>query len=129
MSAADLPAHVAAFVSAHIRSIEDLHLIMVLVNEPGRWWDAAAVARELQISTRAAQRALEHFAQHNLLEIRLTNEVRYQFHPGTEDLRAGAIECVGAYRENPIALIRAISPGLRSIQDFADAFRIRPDDR
>ena len=95
-----------------------------------RWFDAAGVARELAITPRNARAALERLAGQNLLEIRVTAEVRYQFHPGTPELLIAANACVGAYRRNPMALWRVASGHLnrRDVRDFADAFRIRRDD-
>lgn len=41
------------------------------------------MAQEVGIGTTAAQRSLDQLARGNLLDIRLTAEVRYQFNPGT----------------------------------------------
>jgi DNA-binding transcriptional regulator LsrR (DeoR family) len=98
-----------------------------------RWFDEDCVARELGIDRRKARAALEHLASRNLLEIRVTGDVRYQFHPGTPTLRMAASACVEAYRRYPLALWLLFSERLdrrRSIRDFADAFRLtRHDDR
>jgi len=123
--AADLPRTVEAFVVAHMRSVEDLQLLIRLVEEPDRWWDAETVSGELRLSTLAARGALEWFAGRNLLEIRLSIDIRYRFNPGTDSLRRAVHDSVTAYRADPIAVIRAISPGLQRIRDFADAFRIK----
>jgi hypothetical protein len=106
--AADLQQTVEAFVGSHLRSVDDLQLLIRLVEEPDRWWDAQMVSRELGLSTLAAQGALEWFAGRNLVEIRLTNDIRYRFSPGTDSLRQAAHDSVTAYRSDPIALIRAI---------------------
>jgi predicted ArsR family transcriptional regulator len=121
---------VARFLTAYLRDLDDLQLLITMVNAEDRWWDAPNVARELHISESAARAALEHLAADNLLEIRLTGDVRYQFHPGTEDLREQALACADAYRTDPLAVVRAVSASARtSVRDFADAFRIRRDGR
>jgi hypothetical protein len=129
---ADLPLseRVVSFVTAHFRTVDDLHLLVAMAGAPDRWFDAESVARELAIVTRNARVALERLASHNLLEIRVTGDVRYQFHPGTPALLAAAQECVDAYHRNPMALWRLASEHLdhRGVRDFADAFRIRRDD-
>jgi hypothetical protein len=60
-----------------------------------------------------------------LLEIRLTSDVRYRFCPGTDRLRTAACDVLAAYRADPIAVIRAVSPEMQHLRDFSDAFRIR----
>ena len=110
--------------------MDDLHLLVAMAGGQDRWFDAEGVARELAITTRNARAALERLAGQNLLEIRVTGDVRYQFHPGTPELRVAANACVDAYRRNPMALWRLASERLdwRGVRDFADAFRIRRDD-
>lgn len=128
--ASDLSTAVAGFLTAYIRDLDDLQLLITMVNAADRWWDTRNVARELHISESAARAALEHLAGGNLLEIRLTGDVRYQFRPGTEDLREQALACATAYRTDALTLVRAVSTSARtSVRDFADAFRIRRDGR
>ena len=121
---------VVSFVTAHLRNVDDLHLLVAMAGAQDRWFDAEAVARELAITPRNARASLERLARQNLLEIRVTGEVRYQFHPGTPELLMAANACVEGYRRNPMALWRLASEHLdrRSVRDFADAFRMRRDD-
>jgi hypothetical protein len=120
------PRTVDAFIAAHFRSIEDLQLLIRLVREPERWWDAETVSHEQHLSKAAAREALEWFAARNLVEIRLSTDVRYRFSPGTDGLRDDAHDVLAVFSADPIAVIRAIPPGLQHIRDFADAFRIKP---
>jgi hypothetical protein len=120
---------VLAFVADHIRSLEELQLFLALIQSPERWWDASTAARELGIDRVAAGRALDALAAHNLLDIRITGDVRYQFRPGTEALRAAALATEEAYRMNPLAVAQPVTTsGKRGLRDFADAFRIRRND-
>jgi predicted ArsR family transcriptional regulator len=125
----DLPAVVLAFVADHLRNIDELQLLTLCMHSGDRWWDADSVSHELGISRTAARRALDHLASRNLMDIRVTGDVRYQFRPGTEGLLAAAVAVSEAYRTRPAALINLVASGSRrSIRDFADAFRIRKDD-
>lgn len=131
MSGPTVPRAVQTFVDAHIRSIEDLQLLIAMATAPERWWDEDAVAREYTLERRDARGALEHLAAHNLLEIKVTGDVRYQFRPGTPELAGEVAACLDLYRTNPIALWR-LAPfrrERRSIRDFADAFRVWRNDR
>ncbi len=126
----DLPPLVRAFMSDHIRTLDELQLLITCVYSEDRWWDATAVARELGVSAVAARHALDHLASRNLLDIRITGDVRYRFHPGTDELRDAALVVAETYRANPAGVINLVAGApRRSIRDFADAFRIRKDDR
>ncbi len=126
----DLPPLVRAFMSDHITTLDELQLLITCVYSEDRWWDATAVARELGVSAVAARHALDHLASRNLLDIRITGDVRYRFHPGTDELRDAALVVAETYRANPAGVINLVAGApRRSIRDFADAFRIRKDDR
>jgi uncharacterized protein YajQ (UPF0234 family) len=77
---------VLEFVASHIRSLEELQLLMAVIRSPDQWWDEHTAARELLMSRRTARRGLDHLAASNLLDIRITGDVRYRFRPGTEAL-------------------------------------------
>jgi len=120
---------VLTFLSEHVSTLEQFQLLVRVVQEEDRWWDAASAARELGVTPRAALDALDHLAKHNLLDIRITGDVRYQFRPGTEALRDAAAAVVEEFRRKPVAVLEVFTGvGRRSVRDFADAFRIRKDD-
>jgi hypothetical protein len=110
--------------------VDDLHLLVAVAANEDRWWDESSVAAELFVERSAARSMLEHLASHNLLEIRVTGSVRYQFRPGTPELRDAALACLASYRANPVSVWRAVAgtAGRQSVRDFADAFRLRRDD-
>jgi hypothetical protein len=125
---------VTAFVAEHLRSYDDLVLLDALVSSGDRWWDASSAAAALLLSEAAARSALDHLATHNLLEIRVTGDIRYQFHPGTPALRGAALACTEAYRADPSGMARLLvnrghGLGQRSIRDFADTLGQTMDDK
>ena len=66
------------------------------------------------------------FGAHNLLDIRITGDIRYQYRPGTPELRESAEACVAAFRTRPLDLVQLVTgPSATSVRDFADAFRLR----
>lgn len=129
MSPSDLPPLVPSFIAENVRTLSELQLLMAMIQFDERWWDAKAVARELGISRHEARASLDALAARNLLDIKITEDVRYQFRPGTPELRDAALAASEAYRRQPIDVVRLLgAPGRRSIADFADAFRIRRHD-
>jgi hypothetical protein len=120
---------VVAFITDHVRSLDELQLLMAIIQSGARWWDVTAAAREFGMPTSDARASLDRFASHNLLDIRITDDVRYQFRPGTDELRDAARAASDAYRKHPIAVVRLVPrEPRRGITDFADAFRIRRDE-
>ena len=119
-----LPPRVVEFTTGHLESLEDLEVLVACMDSPERWWNAADMALQLGLSQGAARRSLDQLARHNLFDLRVTDDVRYRFSPGTPELEADTRAWLGEYRRNPLAVVRSIPRG-RSVRDFADAFRIR----
>ena len=117
---------VVSFVTEHVRTLAELQLLMAIVQSGERWWDAGSAARESGLTVQQARSALDYFGARNLLDIRITGDVRYQFRPGTPELRRRVEACVAAFRTRPVDLALLISgPSATSVRDFADAFRVR----
>ena len=124
-----LPASVEQFTRTYLQSVEGLLVFVTCLDNRERWWDSATMAREVGVTEAAAHKTLERLARGNLLDIRVTGAVRYQFKPGTPDLELQADMFAAAYRKNPVHIMRLVVPSLpRSLRDFAEAFRIKRDD-
>jgi hypothetical protein len=68
------------------------------------------LSRELGIPKHVGRTVLERFARSNLLEIRFTDDVRYQFRPGTPELHGGAAGAGGLRTApKPIVLIQHLT--------------------
>lgn len=119
---------VRAFLLTHVRTLDELQLLMTVAQSSERWWDAAAIANELGMEGRDAGATLERFASRNLLDIRITDDVHYRFRPGTAELSEAAAATIEAYRASPVDVARVITERPRRITDFADAFRLRGKD-
>jgi hypothetical protein len=100
---------VAGFVARYLPGVEYLHLLVAMAEDAERWWDEPRVARVLGVETADARVLLERLAALNLLEIRAIGRVRYQFRPGSPELRDAALACVDAYRSNPAAVWRMVA--------------------
>jgi hypothetical protein len=99
-----------SFAAAHLKEARELDVLLRLSELSGRWWDAAALARDLGVTVDDAAEVLHRFAAMNLLDIRVTEQVRYRFAPGRRDLETGARALLDAYRRDPEA-VRAVISG------------------
>jgi DNA-binding IclR family transcriptional regulator len=129
MSPEPLPSEIAAFIGEHLLTTDEIEALTAMCDAPARWWDARLMCRELGLPLSTARLILDHLAALNLLDIRLSDEVRYRLQPGTPELNEMVCRLVSAYRTNRAAVVRAIARvAKRSVLDFADAFRLRKND-
>jgi len=124
-----VPGKVAEFTTRHLETIDDLQVLIACMENRDRWWSTESAAHQLGITRAIAGRSLDHLARQNLFDIRIRDDIRYRFAPGTPGLEAEALAWLLEYRKNPLGIVKLVT-GSRSIRDFADAFRIkRYDDR
>ena len=96
------------FSRSHLSSVAELAVLIALIEAPSRWWDARAVARHVGIERRQAARILDLLAARNLLDIRVTEHVRYQYRPARPEVANAAGALARAYRRNPAAVESAV---------------------
>jgi hypothetical protein len=96
------------FAASYLKSLNHLHVLELCVSQRERWHDAAAIAQALDMSQRDARAALDHLTCSNLLDIRITGDIRYRFRPGTSDLEARAVEFVEAFKRNPLPWLEIV---------------------
>lgn len=129
MESHQIPAAATRFMDRHIASADELALLVAMIDAPERWWDPTIVSREFGLPERVARVMLDRFATANLLDIRVTADVRYRFHPGSSELECHASAFAEAYHANPAAVVQYVARSARrGVRDFADAFRIRNDE-
>ena len=95
MSRREIAPAVQAFLAAHLSNLEQFQLLLHVMQTEDRWWDSQTASRELGIPETDARAALDHLAKHNLLDIRITGNVRYRFQPGTAELDAAPAPACG----------------------------------
>ena len=118
------------FAQSHVHSVEALEVLVLCVDHRERWWDASTVADRLSITRSRARQILDAFARSNLLDIRISDAVRFRFEPGIQELEQEAVSLAVAYHSNPADVVKLVARATvaDSVRDFADAFRIRRDD-
>ncbi len=121
----ELPPAVKAFVANRIDSVEELRLLVVLMERPERWWDAVAVSDATGIHQSRAGRALDRFVSLNLLDVRVSDEVRYRYRPATAALHAAAAAVADLYRQHPRFIAEVVA---RSAQGHGSGTLRRPGD-
>jgi hypothetical protein len=106
MSVHELPAHVHAFLSQFASSLDELAILLALIESRTEWWDAGSMGSRVGLPALSTRRVLDAFASRNLLDIRISDNVRYRLRPGTADLARDVDAVVGACRHSPGAVQR-----------------------
>jgi hypothetical protein len=121
------PARVAEFTRQHLETLDDLQVLVACMESPDRWWSAEAIADHVGLTPSVGRRRLDRLVRRNLFDIRVSDEVRYRFSPGTPALAETAAAWLAEYRKHPLPVVMQLTDH-RGLRDFADAFRIKRDD-
>lgn len=125
-----LPRDVYGFLRAHIRSIGQLEVLLLLSRDPARTWTVNEVNRELRMSDHAARKHLELLRDQQIVREEAGSERRYHFAPQDPNLPAVVRRLDGMFHQWVASIVDAIyAPREDSIRQFADAFRLKRDDR
>ena len=124
MAAPALPEHVVRFIQAHIHSVLQLE-VLLLLRARGAGWTPAAVAGELRITEQSAELRLQDLHLRNMLSLDAPSR-SYAYSPASDELRALVDALAASYATTRYTVINTIFsvPG-DSARTLAEAFRFR----
>jgi hypothetical protein len=109
------------FIHAHIHSVEQLEILLLLRKERSRGFTGDEVARELRIHPGSASDRLEDLRARGLA--RLDGE-RTIYAPSTGDFERLVNAIASAYSDARVAVIQTIFSKPDPLRSFADAFKL-----
>ena len=120
-----LPPRIQGFLGAHIHSVEQLEVLLLLRAHAATEWSAHAVARELRIAESSAGGRLEDLCLRGLLTRgRDPDTLRYAAPSG--ELGRAVDELAQLYPQRRVSIITFIfSRPNERLRSFADAFRLK----
>lgn len=122
-----LSEEVRQFLLDRIESVVELETLLLLRRLP-RLWSGDELASELRIEPGAAGDQLAELAAKGLL-IAGPEPRRYRYHPSSDGVRRLVDGLAAAYEDRRVTVISLIySKPRKTVQVFADAFRLRKDD-
>ena len=124
-----LPDPIRRFLKEAVTSVEDLEIVLLLRRNPERYWDAESVSDRLEISRQLAAASLETLARHNLLDVRLSDVIRYRYNPMTGGDLASVNAVADAWRHDRALVMKELTANGHSLSDFSNAFRFRRNER
>jgi hypothetical protein len=126
VTAPKIPPEVDEFLAAHIDTVEQLEVLLLLREAPNRAWTAEAVAQVLYSHSASVARRLESLTRHKLLAQEPGDPPTYRYAP-TPAGQDALVRCLAeVYRERRVAVIAAIaSRPMDNVRAFSDAFLFR----
>jgi hypothetical protein len=119
---------IQAFVVENIDSVAQLEALLLLRSGMGHSWPPSAVARRLYIQPKTAAELLKGLHERELIMLADPTTPAYKYGPTTAE-RVRLVEDLAiAYAKQLITVTEIIhSKCARTVQGFADAFRLRED--
>lgn len=124
---AEIPVAVRELIQQHIDSVEQLEVLLLLHDQPGRDWSAAEVSEELRTNEQSTATRLADLTARGLVAEGAARGV-YRYAPRTHHLDAAVDGLAREYAVRRVSVITLIfAKPLDRIRSFADAFRFRRD--
>ena len=98
-------------IETHLRTVEELDVLLLLGREPERYWSSTAAAEATGLPPRVTAGVLELLAARNLLDVRLGEALLYRFDPAAFETRAAAHAILEAGWRQRGAVLRIILGG------------------
>jgi hypothetical protein len=122
-----VPPEIARFLAAHIGSVEELELLLLLCRERAHPWTAEAAARALYANPESIARRLAKLQHSGLVAGAgaASGPATFRYAPADTEICALVGRLDEVYRERRVAVITQLaSQPLENIRAFADAFRL-----
>ena len=121
-----IPRDVEAFIAAHLQSVAQLEILLLLHSQPGRPLTAQQVGETLRIDPQWAATELERLRQRGLFTAE--EECSFCYAPVARELRDAVDGLAKSFSTHRVSVITLIfSTPSDSVGSFADAFKIRRD--
>ena len=122
----DIPEDLLGFLQTTIGSIWALELMLTLRRQPLAAWTAAALTAEMRANLQLVSDILHRFERSGL--VTAAEPGHWIWRAASPELDRLADAAADAYARTPLRVTRAIADSYnRRIQQFADAFKLRPD--
>jgi hypothetical protein len=128
MSNAAARRSVERFVLQYVRSPEELDILLLLFRAPGRWWSAGDVAAVLHLNAEIARCGLERLSG-AFLDVRVESQICFRFSAHNCQRDALTAQLEATYHTDRGWLMSLFGNQRRAVMDFADAFRLRKEDK
>jgi hypothetical protein len=125
----EIPDSVKGFIAKHIRSVEQLEILILLSAAPENIWTVQKVAQHIQSDEASIASCLEELQSQGFLIAKKMPGLVYQFSCSSEELLMGVKALTETYRKQRIKVIEVVlDKSQQNLRNFSDAFKIRRKD-
>lgn len=111
------------FLANHVRTVEQLEILLLLHRSPDTYWTAEALAQHLGLAKNIAEARVMELARSGLAKEGASGP-QFRFHSADADTVRIVGDIATAYRDKRIAVINAIyAANLTRLKTFSDAFK------
>ena len=123
-----IPESVARFIAVHVRSLEQLEILLLLASQPERAWSVDAVYDVIRSSRSSATERLDELRLQGLLSVSDEKKGLYRYQPQTPESAAAIGTLAQLYKERRVKIVELIySQPTDPLQHFAEAFKFKKD--
>jgi len=121
---------VRRFLDENVESLEQLEILRVLAEDPGREWAATELAGAIQAEPATAAKHLAALGGRGLITQTTAGAESAGRHGArTPELAAKVEALLSAYRQRPVTMIKLVYERANErLRAFSDAFRLRKED-
>jgi hypothetical protein len=121
-----IPEPVARFLAVHVRTLEQLEILLLLASQPERAWSVDAVYDVIRSSRSSAAERLDELRLQGLLSVSEAGMYRYQ--PQVPEIAAVVETLAQLYKQRRVKIVELIySQPTDPLQHFAEAFKFKKD--
>jgi hypothetical protein len=121
-----IPVEVQRFLWTHIRSLDQLEVLLLVCSSPDQEWSGEAVYEVVRSNLAVVTDRLESFCRAGVLA-RSGEPPRYRYAPQTEELRRQIAALDAAYKLGRHRIVELIyTRPTDPLLEFSDAFKLKP---
>jgi hypothetical protein len=123
-----IPESVVRLIAVHIRSLEQLEVLLLLADHPDQVWNTDAVYNVIRSSRSSVAERLEELRLQGLLAFANANQREFRYQPSSPAI-SQAVQSLGqCYKERRVKIVEMIyTPPAEPLKGFADAFKFKKD--
>ena len=129
MSSQSLSPSLLKFISDCVHSIEQLEILLLLHIHPNKEWTVEDISRDLRNNPQSGSDRLEELYRAGLVKKTKSPALRFQYGPVNNDLRDRVDELAREYLVRRLRVVDAIYSRSIGVQQFANAFRVREENK
>jgi hypothetical protein len=123
-----IPESVRRFIAVHIRSLEQLEILLLLAAKPEQRWSIDGVYNVVRSSRNSVAERLDELRLEGLLAFADAERREFRYQPLSPEIGDAVQALARFYRERPVKIVEMIyTPPAEPLKGFADSFKLKKD--